>query len=275
MHSDEELAESLGAKILERETIHQWPLSCVQKLLLDGGGKLIYKSQLPPTVEAQFYRLAGSSILPKHRVLDRLGKCDTMVIEWIEASLLSDMVLSEDGLLDHGKRVVGEIAEIQGELPAYLDIGTASAWSDVAAATLRKLEVLIRNKRFKSLSEKHLRGVETWTELESVIQGMTERTGIIHGDLKADQIFIVGNEYRVIDWQRPVRGPVALDLVSLLEGQRIDSRKYIDLNLVKGFWFLRLHWAVEAQVELFPDFRGRLFDQWASEGAKKIVGDQF
>jgi hypothetical protein len=38
------------------------------------------------------------------------------------------------------------------------------------------------------------------------------------------------------------------------------SRAAIDI-----FWFLRLHWAVEAQYTLFPDRRWPLFNQWASE----------
>jgi hypothetical protein len=44
MHSDDELAEILGLDFVERETIHQWPLSCVQRLLLQDGTKLIYRT---------------------------------------------------------------------------------------------------------------------------------------------------------------------------------------------------------------------------------------
>ena len=47
LHSDQELASLLGAGILCRNTIHEWPLSCVQKVTLDNGKQLIYKSQLP------------------------------------------------------------------------------------------------------------------------------------------------------------------------------------------------------------------------------------
>jgi hypothetical protein len=31
MHDDEELAQALGIEIAERQTIHEWPLSCVQQ----------------------------------------------------------------------------------------------------------------------------------------------------------------------------------------------------------------------------------------------------
>jgi len=33
-----------GIGFVERATIHQWPLSCVQRLLLEDGTKLIYRT---------------------------------------------------------------------------------------------------------------------------------------------------------------------------------------------------------------------------------------
>src|SRR6266849_4405267 len=109
MHSDDELAEALGVGIVERETIHAWPLSCVQRLLLADGTKLIYKSQLPPTVEPEFYERASSPLLPGHRMLGRLGDCGTMNFEWIDAPLLRDEARDEAELVDHGKQVVAQI----------------------------------------------------------------------------------------------------------------------------------------------------------------------
>jgi aminoglycoside phosphotransferase (APT) family kinase protein len=75
---------------------------------------------------------------------------------------------------------------------------------------------------------------------------------VIHGDLKADQVFVTPFGYCVIDWQRPIVAPPEVDLVSLLVGQEVDPYEFIDPQVVGIFWFLRLHWAVEAQYELFP-----------------------
>ena len=47
--------------------------------------------------------------------------------------------------------------------------------------------------------------------------------------------------------------------------------RVFDATVVGVFWFLRLHWAVEAQHDLFPDFRGGLFDQWAKEAITQIL----
>src|SRR6266542_1143496 len=151
MHTDEELAETLGVEIVERETIHQWPLSCVQRLLLGDGRKLIYKSQLPPTVEPEFYESASSPLLPGHRLLEKLGACATMVFDWIEAPLLRDEARCDIELVEHGRRVVGQIGKIAGQLPIYLDIGSADAWHSVGEEALEKLRTLIRDGRFGSI----------------------------------------------------------------------------------------------------------------------------
>ncbi|AGL03138.1 hypothetical protein [Desulfoscipio gibsoniae] len=93
MHSDQELADILGIRIISRNTIYEWPLSCMQKLTLDNGKKLIYKSQLPPTVEPDFYEHAVSKLLPAYQVIGKFGNCNTMIIDWIDAPLLSDRPL--------------------------------------------------------------------------------------------------------------------------------------------------------------------------------------
>jgi hypothetical protein len=50
----------------------------VQQVRLANGRRLIYKSQLPPTVEPEFYQAASSALLADHRLLETLGKSRTM-----------------------------------------------------------------------------------------------------------------------------------------------------------------------------------------------------
>jgi len=95
LHSDSELAETLGAGIVERQTIHEWPLSCVQRVVLEGGERLVYKAQLSPTVEPAFYEHAISSLLTGHRFLAKVDDCEIMTLDWIDAPLLRDALLSE------------------------------------------------------------------------------------------------------------------------------------------------------------------------------------
>jgi hypothetical protein len=277
MHSDNELAETLGVNIAERETIHAWPLSCVQRLLLADGTKLIYKSQLPPTVEPEFYENASSPLMPGHRVLEKQGPCATMAIDWIHAPLLRDVARSDAEIVEHGRRVVAQIGEISGELPVYLDIGSPDAWPAVVDAVLEKLRRLSLDGRFGSTDLDAVDRVRRWAMSTRVVETVSECPRVIHGDLTAEQVFVTGDGYRVIDWQRPVFGPPEVDLVALLVGAVnnpspvCDPRRHVDAAVVGVFWFLRLYWAVEAQFDLFPNFRGPLFDQWSAEAITHIL----
>jgi hypothetical protein len=95
----------------------------------------------------------------------------------------------------------------------------------------------------------------------------------------ATQVFVTPDGYRVIDWQRPAVGPPEVDFVALLVGLRLETcrhiepRRYVHPNVVGVFWFLHLCWAVEAQFDLFPQFRGRLFDRWAIDAITQILQD--
>jgi hypothetical protein len=62
-----------------------------------------------------------------------------------------------------------------------------------------------------------------------------------------------------------------VDLVTLLVSQRFDPRRHVDASVVGIYWFLHLNWAVEAQLDLFPDFRGPLFVQWSNEAITHIL----
>ena len=271
MHSDDDLSEILGAHIVKRETIHQWPLSCVQLLLLDNGRKLIYKSQLPPTVEPDFYKNAKSDLLPGHRILGKLGNCDVMTIEWIDAPLLCEVEHSEADLIEHGRKIISQIGEISGNLPVYLDIGSIETWLYASNTMLTRLIELARNRRFRLIDHDIIKRLMLWAKSAETFESVFSNSRIIHGDLKADQVFVTENGYRIIDWQRTVIAPPDVDLASLLVEQHIEPLNFIDATVVKIFWFLRLYWAVEAQFDLFPDNRWPLFDQWASEAAKHIL----
>jgi len=268
LHSDREISEILGIGIENRRTIHEWPLSCVQELQLVNGAKLIYKSQLPPTVEASFYEHARSELLPAHRYLGKSDHCDTMLIEFIDAPLLCNKGYDEKDFVEHGRQLVKEIGQIEGELPVYLDISTQSAWLDFAQMTLKRLKKLVADGRFSLISANAIESLKSWIQSAETLKTVTHDSRVIHGDLKGDQVFITANGYRVIDWQRPIIAPPDVDFVSLLVAQKIDPMKYVDPEMIRIFWFLRLYWAVEAQFHLFPDRKWPLFQEWALESIK-------
>ncbi len=271
LHADDELSEALGAGIVERKTIHEWPLSCVQRVVLEDGHTLVYKSQRPPTVEAPFYASASSPLLPGHRALGKLGDCDTMAIDWIDAPLLADVARRDTEMVEHGRRLTAEIGKIGGDVPVYLDVGSIDAWSANARTTMEKLRALVLDGRLPSIDLEAVEGVRKWSTAPEVFDVVSDGSRLTHGDLKGDQVFVTDNGYRVIDWQRPVIAPPDTDLVSLLVEEHMYPRRFVDVTIIRIFWFLRLCWAVEAQFDLFPDLRTGPFDRWASRAVRGIL----
>lgn len=270
LHSDDELAELLGERISERKTIHAWPLSCVQAVRMGDGARLAYKVQLPPTVEPEFYASASSSLLPGHRPLGQVGQGVAMAIEWIDAPSLSQ-VAPGGSVLGRGRDVVSEIAGIGGDLPSYLDVGSVANWTAVVEDVLARRAELVATGWFTHHDPAAATRVRAWAGSPAVLSAIGAGSRVIHGDLNGDQVFVTDSGYRVIDWQRPVIAPAEVDLVSLLVHQHVEPRGIVDDAVVGIFWFLRLHWAVVAQDELFPDAPRKLFNNWAHEAVDNIL----
>jgi hypothetical protein len=174
-------------------------------------------------------------------------------------------------LVDHARRVIAQIGGIEGDLPSYVDIGTVEAWSDTAHLVLEKLAKLIVDGRFAGTDLDTVERLRAWVGSPEAHDAIASGSRLTHGDLKSDQIFVTDDGYRVIDWQRPILAPPDVDLVSVLVDHAIDASEYVDATVCRLFWFLRLHWAVVAQFDLFPGNRWPLFDQWATEATGKIL----
>jgi len=98
----------------------------------------------------------------------------------------------------------------------------------------------------------------------------TAGTGLINGDLRADQVLRTPAGYRVLDWQRPVITRPEVDLVSLLVGAGFEPRDWLDPLPDRIFWLIRLHWTVVAQHDLFPGSSGT-FDDLARQAVRRIL----
>lgn len=267
LHSDEELRDLLGSEITERVEVHAWPLSCVQRLQLADGRRLAYKSQLPPTVEPDFYAAAISPLLPGFRDLGPAGDARIMTLDWLDGPLLAP----DDRLTEHGRALVEQISAIGGSPPAYVDIGSVEAWTRYVTATVTNWARAVEAGWFTLTGPAEIERVLDWARTRPVLAAIEAGPRIAHGDLKADQVFVTADGYRVIDWQRPVLGPPDVDLASLLPYAGRDPREAVAVPVVGIAWFLRLQWAVEGQLDLFAGRRVPLLDSWAARAAAEIT----
>jgi hypothetical protein len=252
LHEDDELVAELGSPVLERSTLHAWPLSCVQKLRLADGRRLVYKSSRSPTLEADFYAQAHSPLLLKVRTLYHQEGYVCILMDWLDALCLENLTLSEEDVLQIGRNLLARIAAIPGELPFYLDLRLTASWSGVREQILIPLRRLLQSGQLRRVGAQTLETIQTWCDAPEVLEALEVDTGLVHNDLTRDNIFILPDGYRLIDWQRPIYGPRALDLVTLVESAGIDARQHVSVGLLRLKRLLSIHWFVQCAERWFP-----------------------
>ena len=254
LHDNVELEEILRAKIVERKTLHEWPLSCVEQLITNDGSQWVYKSQFGPTVEAQFYANAKSKLLIAGKTLYQSESgFVNMLFEFIDAPRMKDLNFSDHAIVAAWNSISQSIARIEGKLPYYQDISQKHLWKELMETMLENLEKLVFQGSFQIVDQMALQKLRKWTFHEEVMAALGKNVGFVHNDLSSDNVFILPDGYRLIDWQRPIIGPKELDLAALLDSLSRDARSFVDQSIVWILYLLRIEWFTECTVRWFPE----------------------
>jgi thiamine kinase-like enzyme len=88
---------------------------------------------------------------------------------------------------------------------------------------------------------------------EEILAALGKDVGFVHNDLSGDNIFVIPNGFRLIDWQRPIIGPKELDFAALLESVHREARRFVDQSIVWLMYLLRIEWCTECAVRWFPE----------------------
>lgn len=230
---DEDLARMLGVPLSDRirfrrTTLHEWPLSRVELAEPQAQGEvpglppMIVKTQFAAaSVERAFYRFAEERGIGKGNGI-RLpqligsgaspdGETDWLILsrEPGEPENWSDRT---DGEIRARVKKIGAAIEnwdAAGEAPVFTDWRT----HDRFAAALAEDYPLFRGiERFEALAH--------WIETDAAAC-WNAPVGLLHGDLKADNLLRAEDAAILLDWQRPMRAPLPLEeeLSLLLEGR--------------------------------------------------------
>jgi hypothetical protein len=274
--SDRQLVDALGVGVAERTEMHRWPLSLVERLRLEDGTSLAYKAQLQPSVEARFYAVAQSPLLLRAQVLAD-GPCSHLVMPWVSRPSLAEQRLSAAALADAVGSLSAQIAAIEGDLPTYLDLASGPGIRALVDSVLAMGSALVADGRLPSLTTDDLAFVSDWVDRPTVMDALTADRTFANGDLSADQVFVPGagsRHHTVIDWQRPVWATAGLDVACVLIDAGHDPADHVDWPPIGAFWLQRLHWAVLAQFDFFPEQGWPVFDEWSTQavaGLRAIV----
>jgi thiamine kinase-like enzyme len=254
LHDSAELEEILRAKIVERRTLHEWPLSCVEQVITNEGRKWVYKSQSGPTVEPQFYANAKSKLLVAGKTLYKSESgFVNMLFEFIEAPRIEDLNLSDHAITAAWNNLSLSIAKIEGKLPYYHDISEKKLWEELMETMLKNLEKLVFQGSFQRVDEMALRKLRNWVWSEEVLAALGKNIGFVHNDLSSENVFVMPDGYRIIDWQRPIIGPKELDLAALLASLNRETGRFVDQSIVWIMYLLRIEWFTECAARWFPE----------------------
>jgi hypothetical protein len=265
IHDDQELATHLGGEILERETLHEWPLSYVERVATVQG-QWIYKSQFGPTVEAEFYAVARSDLLGQVRTIYQADGHACTLRDYIDAPLIEDLDLTEMQAALMVRQVRSQMNAIEGDLPYLYDIRTPDQWLALAERTLQDIVALIGQKRYTATTSEMVQTLQRWARSDSTIEAVRSHPGHVHGDLHGDNVFVLPDgSYRVIDWQRPFRGPTELDVASMIESLGFNPLNHVSPGIVQIRDFVLIHWITVCAVRWYPE---------ATQGYDRLTAEQ-
>ncbi len=262
LHSNEELTPFLPSAVTARETLHEWPLSCVQRLHCEDGQTFIYKVQSAPSVEPEFYRQARSSLLVTAQILPVDSGPAALLLEDVYAPRLDGVIRSAAEAIALTEQILDQIAAIDGKLPALDDIRSEDGWLAYAEAILDDLRALVAAGSFQQVNGAMIDTVAAVIAAEDVHAARQGKSGYVHGDLKSDNVLVAADGVRVLDWQRPRWGPVALDRLSLLSSLGVDPADHVAVGVQRLHVLLQIGWLAQCAIHWFapgvPHYDGQI-----------------
>ncbi len=253
IHENAELALILNNAIQRRTTLHEWPLSFVEKIVTKDGRKFIYKSQHTPSIEPAFYAQTKSVLLCSGRTIYESGHHSCMILNYINAPPLENLTYSEAAIVKIGRDLQAAIGNLAGNPPYLFDVTTKARWHVFVGKLLDNIDVLITTGKFQQVNPSARHKLAQYALSSQVMAAIELNTGYVHGDLTGDNVFLLSDGYRVIDWAYPRLGPTDLDLATLLESCKIDPTQYVDAGIVAILYILRIHWFVQCATRWIPD----------------------
>ncbi len=261
--------KNFRSKIATRETIHDWPLLTVQKITTVDGTSLVYKVQHLPTVESQFYRSATSRLLPKYEYLGKVNDCEAMTFEFIQGKRLSECDVDEPNLIRMGRELQSEIRNIQGDLPVLVDIGDAQKWNSFAKSVLERLTGLIEQRLFPNMDISLVGELTEWANGSAIADIVNNESCFMHGDPNGDNIFVLPDGYKLIDWQRTLYAPRDVDMVGLLLERGFNPYPHVKREVVQIFCFLRIDWFTLCMATLIPGWT--LYERYVIDASESLL----
>ncbi|HEY3018787.1 MAG TPA: hypothetical protein VGJ32_01275, partial [Solirubrobacteraceae bacterium] len=131
---------------------------------------------------------------------------------------------------------------IGGDPPVYADIRGEAAWARFAAEMIEDARAMAAAGGFEAAGGATVDAITRAVESPVVLAAVEEEPGYVNTDLKAAHVFVLADGYKVLDWQRPIRGPAALDRATLLRSLGVDPLGHVAPGVLTLQSLLRIAW---------------------------------
>lgn len=261
VHDDDELSTLLGSTVRAREPLHAWPLSAVERIDLADGRVYVYKAQRAPTVEPAFYTAmaaagathpAVTQVLVPARTLWEDPPYACMLLDYVAGPRLDQVARRQQVSLALCAAVDRAVANLPQAAPVYQDLSAPQQWHSLAAELLELLRTLEAEGVWRQVQRSQIDALAALLAGTRDLAAACTDARLLHGDLTAENVFLTDAGVRIIDWQRPLLGPPALDRATLLASLGIDPTPHVGATIVNMQRLLQVHWLAECALRWFP-----------------------
>ena len=252
LHSDAWLSRHIGSTITHRHTVHEWPLSCVQRLHTIDGRSFFYKVQRPPSVEVAVYQHGGGSCLLKHVEVLEVHQSTQLPALLFHDENARPATLADIAATQRIHQLWAALAQLPQTLPVWATLDDWPTWQEYIATTLAMLAALLQSGRLQQVTSAdvtHLATIALGEHMRAFYA--TTTMGVVHGDLHLGNLLVRNDELVIIDWQRPIKAPRIMDVVHFTAMSGGDLSGFPAVAV--WYWALmRIDWLVRAGHTWFP-----------------------
>jgi len=243
--TDQLLLSRVGLLVQERNTCHEWPLSCVERIVFAGGITKYCKSMRSPSMEVEVYTNLTSPVLVPHLVVSKNGPYSTLLLDAFPGQRLSREHLHERGLSELIESLRAHITSPPGKLPIFVDLSSASQVQEHLDVMLTSLHRRFGAETATSIDPSLLRVAQECAHSEPIRDAFIQGIVYSNGDLSADNIVVAGREILVIDWQFPRLASLNVELVNLYTSLGIDPLSRLSKAEVAAGLLCKVRWFAE------------------------------
>ncbi|MBM4414251.1 MAG: hypothetical protein FJ040_12505 [Chloroflexi bacterium] len=229
----------LLAPIETRHIIHEWPLSCVERLTCRDGSQHIYKSQRPPSVESELY----SMVTAPHLLPATIIQPHHLLLPFITSTPIHDAAYAV-------RQIRTAIAAMPVQTPVYRTLDTIDAWETLIDRIVRTLRQLVQATTFVHLTLADIAHIEASAHHPDVLALWQGEIGVVHGDITLANLLNTPHQTYVIDWQRPMYAPTVIDTWMLERALQLPISTPLATQMLCTI--LEMCWLTEAATQWFP-----------------------